>query len=117
MIRNCMTPISAKQKLVFQILENIGELILACGPKGISVNLCGRFAVRKNHLGDDQLDCGDGTQHLHIEWSRVKSFELGDFNGEGMITFFDGNETLFKFYHPAGPLPATLSDMSKDLTD
>ena len=105
------------QEKLFKILESLDELIFASGPKGRSVNLCGRFTVRKNHLGDDQLDVGDGTHHVHIEWSRVKRFELGDFHGEGMITFFDEQETLFKFYHPSGPFPQELDDIPRTLIE
>lgn len=47
----------------------------------------------------------------------VTPIEQGEFHGEGLITFFDGDEALFKFYRPAGIFPAQLSGISTDLTE
>jgi hypothetical protein len=44
----------------------------------------------------------DGTNHVHIDWKRVQSVELGSYNNEGMLTFMDGNEILFRLYKISG---------------
>ncbi|MNL14836.1 hypothetical protein D3C87_1357960 [compost metagenome] len=104
---------SEKQKELFALLESSGELVFACGPKGAVANLVGHFKVRKSHHNEDQLDVGDGTCHVHIDWSRVKRFEVGEFHGEGMLTFYDGDEYLFRFYRMEGPFSEAIHRMSE----
>ena len=108
------TFVSEKQKQLFSYLEESGELVFACGPKGVAANLVGNFKVRRNHHDEDQLDVGDGACHVHIDWSRVKRFETGDFHGEGLLTFFDDNEFLFRFYRLAGPFSDQVASLSKN---
>ncbi len=109
--------ISDVQKLLFQKIESSGELVFACGPKGISANLVGEFKIQKNHHGEDQLDVNDGTHHVHIDWSRVKRFEYADFHGEGMLTFFDCEEPLFRLYRMEGPFPDEIKSMAGSLIE
>ncbi|WP_413290581.1 hypothetical protein [Bdellovibrio sp. HCB337] len=96
---------SEKQKALFGLLEKCGELIYGGGPKGAVANLVGEFTVRRNHHGDDQLDVGDGTCHVHIDWSQVKRVEVSDYHGEGMLSFFNEKDCLFKLYRMSGPWP------------
>jgi hypothetical protein len=42
-----MKSISPKQAELFEALEKCGEMVFACGPRGISANLVGQFVVRK----------------------------------------------------------------------
>ncbi len=109
------TFVSESQRLLFQRLESAGELVFACGPKGAVANIVGQFKVRKNHHGEDQLDMGDGTNHVHIDWSRIKRLEVGDFHGEGMLTFLDGDELLFRLYRMGGPYPEEIMIMAGQL--
>ena len=87
-----------------------GELIFASGPPGISVNLVGRFSVRKYKGGkEDRLDLDDGTNHVHIGWNKISSCKLGDFHGEGMLIFLDNDEIIFKIYKPSGRFSNTIA--------
>ena len=36
------------------------------------------------------LDLGEGTNHVHIDWTRVSRAEVGISRGEGALTLFDG---------------------------
>ncbi len=94
---------SKKQKMLFEDLSQEDCLIFASGAPGISANLVGHFKVRQYNDGkEDRLDLEEGTNHVHIDWSNVKSCEIGNFNGEGMLTFFNGDKILFKLYKPSG---------------
>jgi hypothetical protein len=108
---------SEKQKSLFRQLENEGELVFAGGPKGAVANLVGSFTVRRNHHDEDQLDVGDGTCHVHIDWARVKRCEAGDFHGEGLLTFFDGDEPLFRLYRMEGPYSTDTARLVGQLID
>jgi hypothetical protein len=94
--------VSEQQRLLFAEVALAGDLIFACGPRGISANIVGSFSVRTNHHGDDQLDMGDGSQHVHVDWSRIKRLELTESRGEGVLNFFDGDELMFKLYRING---------------
>ncbi|AZZ37048.1 hypothetical protein CIK05_09665 [Bdellovibrio sp. qaytius] len=109
--------ISEKQKLLFKQLEAEGELVFAVGPRGAVANLVGRFVVRRNHHDEDQLDVGDGTCHVHLDWSRIKKFEASDFHGEGLLTFFDGDAILFRLYRMEGPYSQIVVSMAGQLID
>ena len=109
--------LSMKQKKLFDEISQCGELIFACGPKGVSANMVGQFSVRKNHRGEDQLNVDDGTHHVHIDWKRIKRFSIGDFHGEGVITFYDDEKPMFKLYRMEGPYPSTISSMEGLLID
>lgn len=89
-----------------------GELIFACGPAGVSANIVGRFEVRR-HGDEDRLDMGDGTSHVHVEWERITRVEVGDFQGEGMLTFFGGDVVLFRLYRPEGSFPAEIEAVAR----
>lgn len=94
---------SEKQRQLFEALSGEGSLIFASGAPGVSANLVGPFKVRQYKSGkEDRLDLEDGTNHVHIDWSSVKSCEIGDFHGEDMLTFFNGDNVLFKLYKPSG---------------
>lgn len=86
-------------------------MVFACGPKGVSANLVGHFVVQKNHTQDDQLNVKESIDHVHIDWNRVKRAELGNFHGQGMLTFFDGDEPLFKLYRMDGAFPKQVTDL------
>ncbi len=92
---------SDKQKKLFEAIAKNGTLIFETGPQGIEANIVGTFAVRK--CGDeDRLEMGDGTNHVHIDWKRVKSAEIGSYGSEAMLTFMDGEEVLFRLYKIGG---------------
>ena len=80
---------SAHQRKFFDALTRCGELILALAPEGISANLVGTLRVRR-HGVEDILDVDDGRNHVHVDWRRVKEFEIGAEGGEGLLTFYDG---------------------------
>jgi len=62
----------------------------------IAANIVGELYVREYPEKQEyRLDMGDGLQHVHVDWSRVKKVEHGISSGEGMLTFNDGDETLF----------------------
>ncbi|MBT4761387.1 MAG: hypothetical protein HOO06_06785 [Bdellovibrionaceae bacterium] len=108
---------SNKQKELFNAIEGSGMQVFSCGPKGVSANLVGKFTIRKNHKGEDQLDVDDGTNHVHIDWTLVTRFEVGEFHGEGMLTFFNNELSLFKFYRLEGPYSNSIDELSGSLTD
>lgn len=108
--------VNQKQKKLLELICNSGKLVFATGVSGVSANLVGEFSIQKNHKDEDQLNVGDGTNHVHIDWSVVKSFELGRFHGEGMIQFFNvEGEKLFRFYRLAGLFSQELYEFEKDL--
>ncbi len=105
-----------RQRDLFAALARCDRLIFACGPAGVSVNLVGRFAVRRER-GEDVLHVGDGTDHVHVDWTRVRRVEESAFHGEGLLTFTDRDETLFKLYRPAGAFPGDVRSRLGDLLD
>lgn len=107
--------ILGKQQLVFTELEKAGELIFACGKQGIVVNLVGEFKVCKNHHSEDQLNVDSGKSHVHIDWSRVKRYEVGLSNEEEVLTFFDGDEILFRLYKAQGSYSDLIHQMAGSL--
>jgi hypothetical protein len=113
------TVMSPKQQELFSHVSNCGDMVLGIGPKGVSANLVGRFSVRKHddHQGKQDLilDCDDGTCHVHIDWSRVKRVAISDHSGEGVLSFFDGDERLFNLYRMDGPFPADVEKLAGDL--
>lgn len=70
--------------------------------------MSGRFELR-SYPEEDRLEVGDGTFHVHIDWSRLKRVEIGSIEiegrSEGLISFFDGEERLFRLYRQAGAFP------------
>ena len=108
------TPASPRQRALFSALARCGELILSCGPEGIRANIVGEFRLVR-HGGEDRLDAGDGTQHVHIDWQRVRHAVVGQLDGEGVIDFQDGEETLFRLYRPAGPYGPEVAPLAGDL--
>lgn len=91
------------QKLLFDEITKAGELVFACGPSGISANIVGEFSVRHYpEKKEHRLEMGNGDQHVHINWERVKSVEYSLFHGEGLLTFKDGEEKLFLLYRMEG---------------
>lgn len=93
--------LSDKQKKLFDAIAKNGTLILEIGPKGIDANIVGPFEVRRCG-NEDRLEMGDGTNHVHIDWKRVRSAEIGSHGHEGMLAFRDGNEILFRLYKIGG---------------
>lgn len=93
---------SKKQEALFNEITRSGKLIFASGNNGLSANIVGEFKI--NHFMDKEhrLDMEDGTNHVHIDWNNITKFECGSFHGEGMLTFFNKNETVFKLYRMAG---------------
>ena len=99
---------SSHQRTLFDALNRCGELILAVGPEGISANLVGTLRVRR-HGVEDVLDVDDGKHHVHIDWRRMKEVEVGVHDGEGLLTFYDGTDALFRLYRPEGPYPSEVT--------
>ena len=99
---------SAHQRKLFDALTGCGELILAVGPEGISATLVGTLRVRR-HGVEDILEVDDGKHHVHIDWRRVKEVEVGAHAGEGLLTFYDGTEALFRLYRREGPFPSEVA--------
>ena len=94
--------VSAKQRLIFESLSKYPMLIFAGGRQGYSANIVGQFNIN-SMANEDRLDMGDGTNHVHIDWSQIASYVAGEFHGEGVITFSNVNgESLFKLYNPNG---------------
>lgn len=108
---------SEKQEALFKQLSQYQELIFATGSKACAANLVGKFTVNRNHLGDDQLDVDDGTHHVHIDWTCITRCEVGDFHGEGMLTFFDGETVIFRFYNHEGPFSKAIESFSGELAN
>lgn len=106
--------LSEPQRRLFSLLAKQGTLIFAAGPRGISANIVGDFSVRPQNQ-EDLLCMGDATNHVHIDWSRIKRAEIGEFHGEGMLTFLDGDESLFRLYKPSGPFTEEITDLAGDL--
>jgi hypothetical protein len=109
--------VSEKQKRLFKELETAGELVFACGPRGAVANLVGNFKVERSEHDEDQLNVGDGTCHVHIDWARVKRCELKDFHGEGLLIFFDGEEALFRLYRMEGKYSDAVEKLVGELID
>lgn len=103
--------ISDRQKKLFGSISEFDELIFAAGPQGISANMSEKFAVQ-SFPDEDRLVVGDGTFHVHIDWSRLKRVEITSIQiearTEGVISFFDGNERLFHLYRQQGVFPAEI---------
>ena len=91
-----------KQPPLLEFVSGSGSLIFATGPKGISANIVGRFLVQPKN-NEDLLCMGEGIQHIHVDWRRVRSVKTEDFHGEGLLIFLDGDQELFRLYRPAGP--------------
>lgn len=106
--------LSESQENLFEELATAGELIFATGPKGVTANIVGEFYV-KQYDDEFRLQVGDGTQHIHVDWTRVKRVEVGDHYGEGMLTFFDGDERLFRLYRPDGPFGSRIEGLAGPL--
>lgn len=106
--------LSESQRRFFKLLPEQGTLIFAAGPRGISANIVGEFSV-KSLEREDLLCMGDGTNHIHIDWSRIQYVEAGLFHGEGMLTFRDGDEVLFRLYRPSGPFSKALESIAGEL--
>ena len=106
---------SDKQKELFEVLSRCGELIFACGKEGVSANIVGEFIVKRYDNDEDRLDMGDGTNHVHIDWNKITKVEMGSFHGEGheegMLTFFNNDEPLFKLYRPQGEYPQEVKNL------
>lgn len=92
-----------KQTDLFKVLSRSGVLVFACGPKGISANIVGEFSIQyfPSH-NEHRLIMGNGDQHIHVDWSRVKFVEYSISHGEGILTFKDSEEVLFKLYRMDG---------------
>jgi hypothetical protein len=92
------------QKSFMQKVFAEPSLIFAAGPTGISVNLVGAFRLASDGR-EDRIEVGDGTDHVHVDWDRVRSVEHSDFHGEGLLSFKDKDDVVFKFYRPNGAFP------------
>lgn len=94
--------VTKSQREFFKALEGYPILIFAGGKHGYCANIVGNFVLAETPT-EDRLDMGDGTNHVHIDWSKLAGFETGSFHGEGMITFVDNEgASLFKMYNPSG---------------
>ena len=104
-----------RQKELFELISKSGELIFATGTHGLSANIVGEFKINHFREKEHRLDMGDGTNHVHIDWSKITSFECGSFHGEGMLTFFSGDDVVFKLYRMAGEFSEPITSFNKDL--
>ncbi len=110
--------ISEKQRRLFDEIAKEGELILACGPKDISANIVGNFyVVHYPNAKEHRLEMGDGAQHVHIDWRRVKTVEHTIFKNEGLLIFRDGADTVFRLYRPDGEFSAETKALTGSLID
>lgn len=109
---------SSRQRELFRALEKYRMLIFAAGPAGISANYEGQFKVT-TYSNEDRLEGDDGTFHVHIEWNRVKRITVEEkvIEGrtEGMLTFWDGEERLFRLYNPSRPFSAEITAFAGSL--
>ena len=103
---------SAPQQRLFDALARCGELFLAVGPHGITANFAGTLRIRRHGL-EDMLDVDDGKSHVHVDWSRLKRAEAEVRGAEGLLTFYDGTEPLFRVYRQAGPYPAEVARLAE----
>lgn len=106
--------VSERQRRLFQALEAEGTLLLCAGPDGISADINGSFAIQR--WKDEDVFCmGDGTHHVHIDWSRLSIAELGFSGGQGMLRFKDGERDLFQLYRKDGPYSAHIAALAGHL--
>lgn len=105
---------NAAQEALFDAICRSGPLIFSTGGDVVSVNLVGTFAVRR-HGKEDRLDVGDGTDHVHIKWHGVTRAEIGMSDGEGLLTFWNGNDLLFELFRPAGAFPDEVAALVGEL--
>lgn len=95
---------------LFDEIAKCEKLIFACGTNGISANIVGKFKL--NFLpSEDRLDCDDGTNHVHIDWENINKIEIGDFYGEGVLTFSSNENPLFKLYNPRGEYSEAIKNL------
>ena len=66
-----MKSINENQKKLLELTGNSEKLIFAAEILGVSANLAGKFSIEKNNNNEDQLNVGDGTNQVHIDWSIV----------------------------------------------
>ncbi len=109
-----MARISERQKVLFEALAEVGPLSLAIGHPGVTAHIVDRCSITSEG-NEDRLDFGDGTHHLHIDWSRVKRADLGVHEGRAVLTFLDGNQVLFRIYKPEGDYPPAVVGLLGDL--
>jgi hypothetical protein len=94
--------VSKRQKELFAEIAKSGELVFACGPSGISANIVGEFNVRHYpEKNEHRIEMGDGEQHVHVNWERVKTVEYSLFHGEGVLTFKDGGRLIKLIHRPS----------------
>lgn len=93
---------SKTQAQLFDEISKAGKLIFASGKHGLSANIVGEFRINHFRQKEHRLDMGDGTSHVHIDWDNITRFECGTFNGEGMLTFFNKDDVVFKLYRMDG---------------
>jgi len=113
MVRGRLT-MNAAQRALFEAVGRSGKLIFSTGGDTISANLVGVFTVRR-HGKEDRLDVDDGTHHVHVKWHRVARAEIGTSGGEGLLTFWNGNDLLFELFRPAGSFPAEVEALVGEL--
>lgn len=99
-----------KQKELFHLICNSGELTLVGGAKGIGIHLLGNFHMTRSDLygPEDRIDLVHGDSHVHIDWGRLKRCEISSWENEGEIAFYDGNEVLFKIFRKDGPFSSEI---------
>ena len=108
--------LSTKQARLFSALEREGTLLLCAGPAGISADINGHFAVQR--WGEEDVLCmGDGTNHVHIDWSRLSHVELGVSGGQGMLKFKEGPRDLFQLYRKDGPYSSSIAELAGPLLE
>jgi hypothetical protein len=108
--------LSDNQKELFEEIAKNGTLVFETGPQGIDANIVGTFSVRRCG-NEDRLEMGDGTNHVHIDWKRIKSVKAGSYQNEGMLTFMDGEEVLFRLYKIGGHWSSAVKALIGDLLD
>lgn len=99
---------STPQRELFEALAHCGRLVLAVGPEGVRAHLVGAVRIRRVGL-EDRVEIDGDSHHIVVDWRRLKEVEVSSDGGEGLLTFFDGVEPLFRLYRPAGPYPADVA--------
>jgi len=107
--------LSKRQRELFKAFELYPTLIFAGGKAGISANIVGHFVLSETSK-EDRLDMGDGTNHVHIDWSMLVGYEVGNFHGEGMVAVVDKEGgVLFRMYNPSGSFKGKIFEIGGHL--
>lgn len=100
-----MSRINERQRRLFDALSNLGRLNMAISHPGVTCHIVERCYLTSTE-SEDRLDFGDGTQHVHVDWTRVTRVQPDVIEGKAALSFMDGDQVLFRLYKPDGDFPA-----------